>query len=91
MHSASQTVQICTSISISSICGNVGTYEQEGSVGEGYNDIVGDCERDNAVIEDIFGTGDLLSLDFRYTYLRDEGIDTRDSAMYNYYNAVTFI
>ena len=58
MHSASQTVQICTSISIGSICGGVGTYEQEGRGGEGYNGIEGDCERGNAVIEDIFGTGD---------------------------------
>ena len=72
MHSASQTVQICT-------CIDVGRYEQEGRGGEGYNGIEGDCERGNAVIEDIFGTGaelELLSLDFRYTYLSDEGIDT---------------
>ena len=34
------------------------TYEQEGRGGEGYNGIEGDCERGNAVIEDIFGTGD---------------------------------
>ena len=58
MHSTSQTVQICTSISIGSICGDVGTYEQEGRGGEGYNGIEADSERGNAVIEDIFGTGD---------------------------------
>ena len=56
MHSASQTVQICTSIG--SICGDVGTHEQEGRGGEGYTGIEGDCERGNAVIEDTFGTGD---------------------------------
>ena len=73
MHSASQTMQICTCISIGSICGDVGTYEQEGRGGEGYNGIEGNCERGNAVIEDIFGTGDgleLFSLDFRYTQMR---------------------
>ena len=53
MHSASQTAQICTCISIDSICGDVGIYEQEGGGGEGYNGIDGDCERGNAVIEDI--------------------------------------
>ena len=58
MHSASQTAQICTCISIDSICGDVGIYEQEGGGGEGYHGIDGDCERGNAVIEDIFGTGE---------------------------------
>ena len=58
MHSASQTVQICTCICIGSICGDVGTYEQEGRGGEGYNGIEGDFERGNAVIEDISRTGD---------------------------------
>ena len=37
---------------------DVGTYEQEGRGGEGYNGIEADSERGNAVIEDIFGTGD---------------------------------
>ena len=58
VHSASQTVQICTNISIGSICWDVGTYEREGRRREGYNGIEGDCERGNTVIEDIFGTGD---------------------------------
>ena len=53
MHSASQTVQICTCISIGSICGDVGRYEQEGRGGEGYNGIEGDCERGNAVTNNI--------------------------------------
>ena len=48
----------CTCISIGSFCRDVGTYEQEGRGGEGYNCIEGDFERGNAVIEDISGTGD---------------------------------
>ena len=78
MHYASQTVQIYTTISIGGMCGDVGTYEQEGRGREGYNGIEGYCEGGNAVIEDLFGAGDAwnLWLDFRYTYLRDERIDT---------------